>query len=100
MENVEVKGQEEKKVAKKASSKKKVPMRKKKEKKEGPYQQMEPSKVEADRSEPSPFLISRIKKMTKEQKETAIAFMESRNEARVRAFMEPAYTQEDMDLYK
>ena len=58
------------------------------------------SKVEAKRSKPTAFGISQIKKMTKEQKATAIEFMKQRNEARVKASMEPAYTKADMDLYK
>lgn len=91
MENVEVKGT--KKKAKAEASE--TPVRKKKVKAEKPL-----SVVEADRTEPSGYLKAQIRKMSKEQKETAVKFMIQRNEARVKAQMEPAYSQEDMDLYK
>lgn len=58
------------------------------------------TKVEAKRGKPDGYLMSQIRKMSKEQRETAVAFMESRNEARVRAGMEPAYSESDMELYK
>lgn len=89
MENVEIKGTK-KKVVKQAI------VREEEQDLDRPML----SKVEAKRTKPTTYLKSLIKKMTKEQKETAILFMQQRNEARLRANMEPAYTQSDMDLYK
>lgn len=90
MENVEIKG----KKTKTAKNEKGTPVRVKKAKSDKPL-----SVVEADRSEPNTFLKSQINKMSKEQKAIAVEFMKQRNEARLAAHMEPAYSQEDMDLY-
>lgn len=91
--DVEIKGQK-KKVAKKASSKKKIV----REEQEETSQKL--SKVEAKRTQAGAYEKTLIRKMSQEQKEIAIIFMEQRNEARVKAGMEPAYSQADMDLYK
>ena len=94
MENVEIKGKSEKS-SKSVKNEDGEIVRKPRKKEEKAL-----SVVESDRSEADAFLKSRIKKMSKEEKETAIKFMKQRNEARVKARMEPAYSEEDMALYK
>lgn len=98
MENVEIKGTKKKvvKTETKIMESPKVIVREEEQDLDRPLL----SKVEAKRTKPDAYLKSLINKMTKEQKETAIIFMSQRNEARLRANMEPAYTQSDMDLYK